>query len=68
MNKGISAALIIVGVALTIWGARASQSFGSEMSELFTGAPADRTIWLLVGGIAATVIGLYGLLRGSRGR
>lgn len=70
MNKGLSAALVMVGIVLVVWGMKASQSVGSEMSELFTGAPADRTIWLLVGGIAATVVGLFGLLRvgGGRGR
>jgi hypothetical protein len=67
MIKGLSAALLIIGVLLVAWGVRASQSLGSEMSEVFTGMPADRTIWLLVGGIAAAVTGLFGLLRGSRG-
>jgi LPXTG-motif cell wall-anchored protein len=44
----------------------ASASLGSRLSELFTGAPSDRTIWLLIAGVAAAVIGLGMLLIGRR--
>jgi hypothetical protein len=67
MTKGLSTALMIAGIALIVWGVRASESVGSQVTEAFTGAPADRTIWLLVGGVSATVVGLFGLLRGGRG-
>jgi len=59
-------ALLVVGVVLIIFGMNASASLGSRLSELFTGAPSDRTIWLLIAGIAAAVIGLGMLLIGRR--
>ncbi len=66
MNKTASLALLIVGVILTLYGLSASDSIGSGFSRLFTGSPTDRTIWLLLGGIVAVVIGTGGLLRGSK--
>ena len=66
MNKTISLVLLVVGIMLIIFGVSASESVGSEFSRLFTGEPTDRAIWLLVGGAAAAIAGLYGLTRGSR--
>jgi hypothetical protein len=66
MNKGMSVALLAVGVVLIIMGVSASESFGSDVSRFFTGSPTDKTVWLLIGGIAATIVGLFGLLRGSK--
>jgi LPXTG-motif cell wall-anchored protein len=63
MDRGMSIALLIVGVILIIWGVSASESVGSELSELFTGSPTDKTIWLLIGGIVAAILGLFGLMR-----
>lgn len=66
MNKPISLALLIGGIILIIYGANASDSIGSSLSRLFTGAPTDRTVWFLAGGAVAAVAGLAGLLRGSK--
>jgi hypothetical protein len=66
MNKGISVALLVIGVVLTIWGVNASESFSSDVSRLFTGSPTDKAVWFLVTGIAAAIVGLFGLLRGSK--
>jgi hypothetical protein len=41
-------ALLVVGVVLIIFGMQASASLGSRLSELFTGAPTDQTIWLVI--------------------
>lgn len=69
MMKGFSAALIIAGIALLVWGLRVYRSFGSEVTEAVTGAPSDKAIWLLVSGTIAALVGLFGLFsRGSRGR
>ena len=56
----------VVGVVLIVFGMNASASLGSRLSELFTGAPSDRTIWLLLAGVAAAIIGLGLLLAGRR--
>lgn len=67
MNRGISAALLVAGVVLTIWGVSALESFSSDVSRFFTGSPTDKAMWLLIGGLLAAVIGLFGLLRGAKG-
>ena len=66
MQRVIGIALLVVGVVLIVFGTQASTSLGSRLSELFTGAPSDRTIWLLVLGAVAAVIGLGMLLVGRR--
>ena len=66
MNKIVSLALLIGGVTLMIIGINATNSFSSDVSRFFTGSPTDKAIWMLIGGIVATVIGLTGILRGSK--
>ena len=66
MNKAISLALLAGGVLLVIFGISASKSLGSDISRFFTGSPTDKAIWMLVGGAVLSVIGLVGLLRGSK--
>jgi len=70
MNKGISVALLVVGIVLIIWGVSASESFSSDVSRFFTGSPTNKTVWLLIGGMVTAIVGLFGLLRGvvSSGR
>jgi uncharacterized membrane-anchored protein len=67
MNKGMSVALLVVGILLLIWGVNAMESFSSDVSRFFTGSPTDKAVWLLIGGIVAAIVGLYGLVRGSKG-
>ena len=67
MNKSISVALLVVGIVLLIWGVSATESFSSDVSRFFTGSPTNKAVWLLVGGIVAAIVGLLGLLRGSKG-
>ena len=66
MNKPISLALLVAGVILVIYGISASDSVGSGFSRLFTGEPTDRAMWLLIGGGVAAVVGLAGVMRGSK--
>ena len=66
MNKILSIAFLVGGVALIIYGINASNSIGSGFSRMFTGSPTDKSIWLLIGGIVAAAIGAGGLFRGSR--
>ena len=63
MNRVISLAILAVGIVLVIYGIAASNSFGSDISRFFSGSPTDKTIWLLIGGVVAIIIGLAGLLR-----
>ena len=66
MNKPLSLALLAGGILLIIFGVNASNSFGSDISRFFTGSPTDKAIWMLVGGAVAAVVGLVGLMRGSK--
>ncbi|MFT3867180.1 MAG: DUF3185 family protein [Nibricoccus sp.] len=66
MNKMISVVLLVCGITLLVYGAMASDSVASGFSRFFTGSPTDKTIWLLIGGAVATLIGLAGLMRGSK--
>ena len=66
MNKIISLAILAGGLVLVIYGVSASESFSSDISRFFTGSPTDKTMWLLIGGIAAIVVGGGGLLLRSR--
>jgi len=66
MNKGMSVAFLAVGILLIILGVSASESFNSDVWRFFTGSPTNKAVWLLIGGIAATIVGLFGLLRGSK--
>jgi len=65
MNRVLSLVLLIVGCVLVIYGISASQSFSSDVSRFFTGSPTDKTMWLLIGGIVAAILGIGGMLRGG---
>ena len=62
MIKAAALALLAGGILLTIFGVNAMNSASSDLSRFFTGAPTDRTTWMLVGGIVMLVAGLAGLL------
>ena len=66
MNKIVSLALLVGGVVLMILGINAMNSFSSDVSRFFTGSPTDKAVWMLIGGIVATGVGLMGTLRGSK--
>ncbi len=66
MNKTLFLVLLIGGIILLVYGVIAADSLGSDLSRFFTGSPTDKTIWLLLVGAVATIVGAGGLLRGSR--
>jgi hypothetical protein len=66
MNKAISLALLVGGIVLIVFGMQASDSVGSGVSRFFNGSPTDKTMWLLIGGIVAAIVGASGLFRGSK--
>jgi hypothetical protein len=67
MSKSISLALLAGGILLLFFGIIAYDSSSSDISRFFTGSATDKSIWMLVGGVLATVTGLGGLWRVSRG-
>ncbi|HKS16462.1 MAG TPA: DUF3185 family protein [Planctomycetota bacterium] len=58
MRKAAGVAVVLLGIFLVIAGLDASDSLASRFSRFFTGSPTDRTIWLLIGGVVAVVIGV----------
>ena len=66
MNRLASLALLVFGIALLGAGWNAYHSVSSGVSRLFTGAPTDRALLLLVGGGLLTIAGLGGLARGPK--
>ena len=63
MNSAVGAVLLIVGAALLFFGFKATDSFSSEFTEFFTGAPSNKAIWMIIGGALCAVIGLVSVLR-----
>lgn len=66
MNKLISLLLLVGGIILIVYGVSASNSLGSDFSRFFTGSPTDKTVWMLIGGVAATIAGAYGTFGRSK--
>jgi hypothetical protein len=66
MIKAVPLALLAGGILLTIFGVVAMNSTSSDISRFFTGAPTDKAMWLLIGGIVTSVVGLVGLLLRSK--
>lgn len=66
MNKLIPLTLLAGGIVLIIFGITSMNSFSSDVSRFFTGSPTDKSVWLMVGGIAAATVGLVSILRGSK--
>ena len=66
MNKLVSVALLVGGAVLIVIGINATNSFSSDVSRFFTGSPTDKAIWMLIGGVVAGLIGLFGVMRGSK--
>ena len=66
MNKLVSAALLVGGIILIVLGISAADSFSSDVSRFFTGSPTDKAMWMLIGGSVAAIVGLLGVVRGTR--
>ena len=66
MNNVVGLAILAVGIVLLVFGFNASHSFGSDVSRFFTGNPTDKSMWLLIGGAAAVIVGLFLAFRGGR--
>lgn len=59
MNKRLGIVLLVVGIILIIFGLNASGSFGSDVSRFFSGTPTNKSMWLLIGGVASVVVGVF---------
>jgi len=62
LNKIISTVLLVSGIVFIILGISAMDSFSSDVSRLFDGTPSDKSIWMIVGGVIAVILGTSGAL------
>lgn len=65
MNRIIGIALLVAGIALLCFGYKESESFASGFSRAFTGAPTDKSMYMLIGGGVLGVVGLGLAIRGD---
>jgi hypothetical protein len=63
MNKALSIAILVAGIVLLIFGINAHDSVTSSAKELVTGTPTDKSLWLIIGGIVAIIVGGFNSLR-----
>jgi len=51
MNKGTAVALLVVGIILLAFGYSSYHSASSGVSQVVTGSPTAKAIWLLIAGL-----------------
>jgi hypothetical protein len=66
MKQIIGIAFLVVGIVLLCVAWNSYHSAASGVSRALTGTSTDKTLWLVVGGVLGTLVGLGGLLMGSR--
>lgn len=64
----IGIALLIVGLGLLYFGWQATDALDEQVREAVTGQYSDDTLWQLIGGAAAAVVGLLLTLFGGKTR
>lgn len=55
----IGLALLVAGIGLAFWGYQLSESVGSQLTEMVTGAESDKIMTLYIGGAVSFVVGLF---------
>ena len=60
MNRAVFLVLLVVGVILLVYGINAHDSLASTAKQAVTGTPTDRSIWLIVLGVAGIIVGGLG--------
>lgn len=65
-TKILGLVLVVVGAILLYFGFNATESVGEQVVEGVTGRYTDETMWYLIGGGVAGVVGLVLLLFGKK--
>lgn len=58
MQRTLGVICLVIGVMLIIHGHDMAQSLGSQVQQVFTGAPTDRTTYFYIGGAALAIFGV----------
>lgn len=61
--KIVGIILVVLGVSLAVWGYQLSGSFGSQITETFTGAPPDKVMVRYIAGAISAAVGVFLLVR-----
>jgi uncharacterized membrane protein len=61
MNKTTGLILLVIGVVILAYGFAANDSVASATSRLFTGAPTNKALVLMVGGGILSLMGAFSL-------
>jgi len=62
-NKIIGIVLLVIGVALLVWGYNISESVSGQISETFTGSPGDKAMFMYIGGAICAAVGIFSLIK-----
>ncbi len=65
MNKVIAFTCLAVALVLFTFGFEAYHSPVSNLSQALTGAPTNQALWLIIGGVLASITGIFGLATDS---
>ena len=57
MNKALGIAPLAASIVLLVFGISETDSFASHFSRFFTGNPTDKSMWLVLGGVASFLVG-----------
>jgi hypothetical protein len=66
MKQIIGIAFLVVGIVLLCLAYNSYHSAASDVSRVVTGTSTDKTLWLVIGGIFGSLLGLGGLLTGKK--
>lgn len=64
----LGVALLVVGLGFVYFGWQATDALDEQVREAVTGQYSDETLWQLIGGAAAAVVGLLLVLFGGKTR
>ena len=64
----LGVALLVVGLGLVYFGWQATEAFDEQIRDTVTGQYSDETMWQLIGGAAAAIVGLLLAIFGGKTR
>jgi len=64
-QQGLYIILLVVGVALVVWGFNEYGAFGNKFARAISGKTSDKVMLMWVAGGALSLFGLVGLVRGK---
>jgi hypothetical protein len=59
MQKIIGIISVVIGMLLLVWGHDMAESIGSQVQQIFTGAPTDRAMYFYIAGVALVIFGMF---------